>query len=74
MRVIFGSNPAGLFYLSTATFLNWKYGEKIDEILDELAEVIKEYIKMDLMDDVLHFDEWQQTFHERDLEAGIRMY
>ena len=42
-------------------------------VLDRFWEEIEAYLRTDMVDDVLHFSEWQQSFHERDLEAGIRM-
>ncbi|MCI8336233.1 MAG: hypothetical protein HFI72_03610, partial [Peptococcaceae bacterium] len=72
LKVAFNS-AGGWAYTVTAVILNVFLGKVLDELLDKVAEEIKEYIKTDLMDDAMHFDEWQQTFHERDLEAGIRM-
>lgn len=74
LKIIFKpGSPYGFAYFVVATILNVVYGIELDKILAELADMILEYLHTDFVDDVMHFDEWRQVFHVRDMEAGIRM-
>ena len=62
---LFFAGFTGGWYFIAATALNVAYGILLDLVMD--------YLQTDFMDDAMHFDEWQQVFHVRDMEAGIRM-
>ena len=62
---LFFAGATGGWYFFAATALNVAYGLLLD--------LVMEYLQTDFVDDVLHFNEWQQTFHERDLREGRRM-